>query len=158
MLENSRTTFLYYFSQATEFTESTETDKKLHLGIACAVLMWAHPKRGGDFFGTSTVRRRTWSQRENSFQGSRKAKTGCGQRTQGRGGEPAASPGQCCPEQVDVTGGAERREGKACVVYREMRTAQEIRKREWCQEPGKERHEDRMAEERFLTLGVKKRF
>lgn len=54
MLENSRTTFLYYFSQATEFTESTETDKKLHLGIACAVLMWAHPKRGGDFFGTST--------------------------------------------------------------------------------------------------------
>ena len=35
-------------------------------------------------------------------------------------GSQQPAPGQCWPEQVDVTGRAERREGQACVVYREM--------------------------------------
>lgn len=38
---------------------------------------------------------------------------------------------QCCPEQVDVAGRAERREGKACAVYGEMWVAQEIGERDW---------------------------
>lgn len=54
-------------------------------------------KQRGDFFGTSTVWHSTQGQRENSSQVSGKAKMGCAQksvqRAQGRGGEPAASPG-----------------------------------------------------------------
>ena len=42
---------------------------------------------------------------------------GTGHRAEVGSRQPAL--GQCCPEQVDVTGGAEKREGKACVVYRE---------------------------------------
>lgn len=87
--------------------------------------MWAHSKQRGDFFGTSTVRHSTRGQRENSSQVSGKAKMGCGQksvqRAQGRGGEPAASPGTMlswaggCGRQ-----GREKRGKGVCGLWRDV--------------------------------------